>query len=103
MGLVRGAVVEPEIVWRTAHPHDVIPVGREAGPEILARQERDALVLVRRVDWDPMQVDLVSGRLALRDLFTARRVTLRVFLAVVETCVVQLPRLSWPLGQRATA
>ena len=50
-----------------------------------------------------MQAGLVSTRLALRDIFTTRRVTLRIFVAVVETCAAQLPRLSWPHGQRAAA
>ena len=41
-----------------------------------------------------MQAGL-SARLALSDIFTARRVTLRVLVAVVETCVAELRRLSW--------
>ena len=50
-----------------------------------------------------MQAGLVSTRLVLRDIFTTRRVTLRIFVAVVETCAAQLPKLSWPHGQRAAA
>jgi len=50
-----------------------------------------------------MQAGLVSTRLALSDIFTAPCVTLRVFVAVVETAAAALPRLSWPHGQRAAA
>ena len=40
-----------------------------------------------------MQAGLVSTRLAWSDIFTTRRVTLRIFVAVVETCAAELPRL----------
>ena len=57
----------------------------------------------REIRTPAMQAGLVSTRLALSDIFTTRRVTLRIFLAVVETCAAQLPRLSWPHGLRAAA
>ena len=50
-----------------------------------------------------MQAGLVSKRLALSDIFTACRVTLRVLVAVVETGVAELPTLSWPHEQRTAA
>ncbi len=50
-----------------------------------------------------MQAGLASTRLALRDLFTAHRVTLRVFGAGVETGAAELPTLSWPYEQRTAA
>ena len=62
-----------------------------------------ALRFGRETRTPAMQAGLVSTRLALRDIFTTRRVTLRIFVAVVETCAAQLPRLSWPHGQRAAA
>jgi hypothetical protein len=39
----------------------------------------------------------------LRDIFTAHRVTLRVFVAVVETGAAELPTRSWPYEQRTAA
>ena len=62
-----------------------------------------ALRFGREIRTPAMQAGLVSTRLALSDIFTTRRVTLRIFVAVVETCAAQLPRLSWPHGQRAAA
>ena len=50
-----------------------------------------------------MQARLVSRRLALSDIFTGRLVTLRVFVAVVETAAGGLPPLSWSYEQRAAA
>ena len=50
-----------------------------------------------------MQAGLVSTRLALSDIFTARRVTLRVLMAVVEACGAELLTLSWSHRQRAAA
>ena len=43
-----------------------------------------------------MQAGLVSTRLALSDIFTWRRVTLRVLVALVETGAGECPTLSWP-------
>ena len=50
-----------------------------------------------------MQAGLVSTRLALGDIFTACRVTLRVFVAIVETGAAECPALSWPHEQRTAA
>ena len=50
-----------------------------------------------------MQAGLVNTQLALGDIFTACRVTLRVFVAVVETCEAELLPISWPHEQRTAA
>ena len=50
-----------------------------------------------------MQAGLVTRRLALSDIFTGRLVTLRVFVAVVETAAGGSPPLSWSYEQRAAA
>ena len=50
-----------------------------------------------------MQAGLVSTRLALSDIFTARCVTLRVLVAVVETAAGGLPTHSWSYEQRTAA
>ena len=50
-----------------------------------------------------MQAGLVNTRLALSDVFTTGRVTLRMFVAVVVTGTAELPRLSWRHGQRTAA
>ena len=62
-----------------------------------------ALRFGRETRTPAMQAGLVSTRLALSDIFASRRVTLCVFVAVVETCAVELPRLSWSHGQRTAA
>ena len=46
-----------------------------------------------------MQAGLVSTRLAMSDIFTGRRVTLRVLVALVETGAAECPTLSWPHEQ----
>ena len=50
-----------------------------------------------------MQAGLVSTRLTLSDIFTASCVTLRVFVAVVETGAAELPTLLWQSEQRTAA
>ena len=50
-----------------------------------------------------MQAGLVSTRLALSDIFTARRITLRVFVVVVDISAAALPTLSWLHEQRTAA
>ena len=50
-----------------------------------------------------MQAGLVSTRLAMSDIFTPRRVTLRVLVALVETGAAECPTLSWPHEQRTAA
>ena len=50
-----------------------------------------------------MQAGLVSTRLALSDIFTARCVTLRVLVAVVDIGAAALPTLSWLHEQRTAA
>jgi len=50
-----------------------------------------------------MQAGLVSTRLALSDIFTARRVTLWVFVAVGETGAAGLLPLSWQQEKRTAA
>ena len=50
-----------------------------------------------------MQAGLVSTRLAMSDIFAARRVTLRVLVALVETGAAECPTLSWPHEQRMAA
>ena len=62
-----------------------------------------ALRFGRETRTPAMQAGLVSTRLALSDIFTARRVTLRVFVAVVEACGAELLTLSWSQRQRAAA
>ena len=62
-----------------------------------------ALRFGRETRTPAMQAGLVSMRLALSDIFASRRVTLCVFVAVVETCAVELPRLSWSHGQPTAA
>ena len=62
-----------------------------------------ALRFGRETRTPAMQARLVSRRLALSDIFTGRLVTLRVFVAVVETAAGGLPMLSWSYEQRAAA
>ena len=62
-----------------------------------------ALRFGRETRTPAMQARLVSRRLALSDIFTGRLVTLRVFVAVVETAAGGLPTLSWSYEQRAAA
>ena len=50
-----------------------------------------------------MQAGLVSTRLALSDIFTTGRVTLRVCVTVVVPGRAQLPRLSWRHGHRTAS
>ena len=50
-----------------------------------------------------MQAGLVSTRLALSDIFTARRVTLRVLVAVVDIGAAGSPTRSWLHEQRTAA
>ena len=62
-----------------------------------------ALRFGRETRTPAMQARLVSRRLALSDIFTGRLVTLRVFVAVVETAAGGLPTHSWSYEQRAAA
>ena len=62
-----------------------------------------ALRFGRETRTPAMQARLVSRRLALSDIFTGRLVTLRVFVAVVETAAGGSPPLSWSYEQRAAA
>ena len=62
-----------------------------------------ALRFGRETRTPAMQAGLVSTRLALSNIFTARRVTLRVLVALVETGAVECPTLSWPHEQRMAA
>ena len=55
-----------------------------------------ALRFERETRTPAMQAGLVSTRLAMSDIFTARRVTLRVLVALVETGAAECPTLSWP-------
>ena len=50
-----------------------------------------------------MQAGLVTTRLPWRDIFAARSVTLRVFVAVVEIAAAELPTRSWPYALRTAA
>ena len=54
-----------------------------------------ALRFGRETRTPAIQAGLVSTRLALSDIFTTGRVTLRMFVAVVVTGSAELPRLSW--------
>ena len=58
-----------------------------------------ALNFGRETRTPAMQAGLVSARLALSDIFTTGRVTLRMFVAVVVTGSAESPRLSWRRGQ----
>ena len=62
-----------------------------------------ALRFGRETRTPAMQAGLVSTRLALSDIFTAPCVTLRVFVAVVETGAAALPTLLWQSEQRTAA
>ena len=62
-----------------------------------------ALRFGRETRTPAMQAGLVSTRLALSDIFTAPCVTLRVFVAVVETGAAELPTLLWRSEQRTAA
>ena len=62
-----------------------------------------ALRFGRETRTPAMQAGLVSTRLALSNIFTARRVTLRVLVALVETGAVECPTLSWLHEQRMAA
>ena len=50
-----------------------------------------------------MQAGLVSTRLALGDIFTACRLTLRILVATVETDEAEFPTFSWPHEHRPAA
>ena len=62
-----------------------------------------ALRFGRETRTPAMQAGLVRTRLALSDIFTTGRVTLRMFVAIVATGSAQLPRLSCRRGQRRAA
>ena len=62
-----------------------------------------ALRFGRETRTPAMQAGLVSTSLALSDIFTTGRVTLRMFVAVVVIGPAELPRLSWRHGQRTAA
>ena len=62
-----------------------------------------ALRFGRETRTPAMQAGLVSTRLALSDIFTTGRVTLRMLVAVIVTGTAELPRLSWQHGQRTAA
>ena len=62
-----------------------------------------ALRFGRETRTPAMQAGLVSTRLALSDIFTARRVTLRVLVAVVDIGAAASPTLSWLHEQRTAA
>ena len=62
-----------------------------------------ALRFGRETRTPAMQAGLVSTRLAMSDIFTARRVTLRVLVALVDIGVAALPTLSWLHEQRTAA
>ena len=62
-----------------------------------------ALRFGRETRTPAMQAGLVSTRLAMSDIFAARRVTLRVLVALVETGAAECPTLSWPHEQRMAA
>ena len=62
-----------------------------------------ALRFGRETRTPAMQAGLVSTRLALSDIFTARCVTLRVLVAVVDIGAAALPTLSWLHEQRTAA
>ena len=62
-----------------------------------------ALRFGRETRTPAMQAGLVSTRLALSDIFTARRVTLRVLVAVADIGAAALPTLSWLHEQRTAA
>ena len=62
-----------------------------------------ALRFGRETRTPAMQAGLVSTRLALSDIFTAPCVTLRVFVAVVETGAAELPTLLWQSERRTAA
>ena len=62
-----------------------------------------ALRFGRETRTPAMQAGLVSTRLALSDIFTARRVSLRVLVAVVDIGAAALPTLSWLHEQRTAA
>jgi IS1 family transposase len=62
-----------------------------------------ALRFGRETRTPAMQAGLVSTRLALSDIFTAPCVTLRVFVAVVETGAAELPTRLWQSEQRTAA
>ena len=62
-----------------------------------------ALKFGRETRTPAMQAGLVGKRLALSDIFTPPRVTLRVFVVVVDTVPAELPTLSWSDEQRTAA
>ena len=62
-----------------------------------------ALRFGRETRTPAMQAGLVSTRLTLSDILTAPCVTLRVFVAVVETGAAELPTLLWQSEQRTAA
>jgi hypothetical protein len=62
-----------------------------------------ALRFGRETRTPAMQAGLVSKRLALSDIFTARRVTLRVFVVVVEIAAAERATFSRPHEQRTAA
>ena len=80
-------LVYPTLVrchYNFVRPHRALPFGRETRTPA-------------------MQAGLVSTRLALSDIFTARRVTLRVLVAVVDIGAAASPTLSWLHEQRTAA
>ena len=62
-----------------------------------------ALRFGRETRTPAMQAGLVSTRLALSDIFTACRLTLRILVATVETDEAEFPTFSWPHEQRTAA
>ena len=62
-----------------------------------------ALRFGRETRTPAMQAGLVTRRLALSDIFTGRLVTLRVFVAIVDTAAGGSPPLSCSYEQRAAA
>lgn len=62
-----------------------------------------ALKFGRETRTPAMQAGLASAPMNWRDIFTARRVSLRVLVALVETGAAEFPTLSWRHEQRAAA
>ena len=62
-----------------------------------------ALRFGRETRTPAMQAGLVSTRLALGDIFTVCRITLRILVATVETDEAEFPTFSWPHEQRTAA
>ena len=62
-----------------------------------------ALKFGRETRTPALQAGLASAPMNWRDIFTARRVSLRVLVALVETGAAEFPTLSWSHEQRAAA